>query len=363
MTILKKEIIQTFSPFNELSDGLQAQLAAKAEIIFVEPAGNILKKNRDDQYVHYLIRGEIEVRSSFFERFSFNHDDDRASFSLEDMAGRNAQVTATNNCRIARFELADIDAATSEAPLPDYELDELAGLDLETAYVVEDSNLNADWMSSFLHSPLVNHLSARDIQELLACMEDIPFAAGQTVVRTGEYGDDFYVVKGGLAIVRTEKHGPYRGKEFSLMPGSYFGEEALVGKTIRNAEVYMETDGVLGRIDQQAFNTFIRDALVIKAQESSVHSLLAEASEKNVVLDVRLYPEFRQGHRKHSRNLPLALLREQLGELDMAKHYYITPEGGSRSELATFIMRQAGFNAVLIQRPPEAETAEASPAA
>lgn len=349
MSILKKEILCLFNPFNEMPENLVSQLAAKAEVMFVEPGGTILKKSRDDQYVHYLVRGEIEVRSSFFERFSYNHDDERAAFSLEDMAGRGALITATNNCRVARFELADIDAATSEAPLPEYELDSLSDVELETAYVVEDTNLNADWMSSFLHSPLVNHLSARDIQELLARMEDMEFQSGQTIVKNGEYGDYFYVVKSGLAIVRTDKHGPYRGKEFSLMPGSYFGEEALVAGTIRNAQVYMETAGVLGRIDQEAFNLFIRDALVVKAQADTVGYLLDSPDDNNVMLDVRLYPEFRQGHRAHSRNLPLALLREKLNDLDMSKHYYITPEGGSRSELATFLMRQAGFNAVLIQ--------------
>jgi hypothetical protein len=42
-------------------------------------------------------------------------------------------------------------------------------------------------------------------------------------------------------------------------------------------------------------------------------------------------------------------LREQLDQLDIGKSYYITPEGGPRSELATFLMRQAGFDAVLLQ--------------
>ncbi len=51
-------------------------------------------------------------------------------------------------------------------------------------------------------------------------------------VHAGEYGDYFYIVKSGLAMVKTDPRGPYRGKEFGLMPGSYFGEEALVGGAV-----------------------------------------------------------------------------------------------------------------------------------
>ncbi len=45
-------------------------------------------------------------------------------------------------------------------------------------------------------------------------------------------------------------------------------------------------------------------------------------------------------NQEQSTNMPLAILRERLDQLDMSKHYYITPEGGPRSELATFLMRQ-----------------------
>lgn len=355
MSVLAIEQLSKLNPFNEMSVGVQKQMLAKAEIIFYEPGGTILKKNQHADYHHYLIQGGLEVRSSFFERFNFEQDDPRAIYPLENMAGREAQITAQSKCKVVRFSLADIDKATTEQPLPDYALDS-AEETLENAYVVEDETLNADWMSGFLHSPLVNHVSARDIQQLLGHIEDVEFSAGETVVHAGEYGDTFYVVKSGLAVVRTDPRGPYKGKEFSLMPGSYFGEEALVGNTIRNAEVYMETAGVLGKINQENFNGLIKESLVVRTRSEKLAGILEEPDEHNVILDVRLYPEYRQGHRDNSRNIPLAALRERLDNLDIAKHYYITPEGGPRSELATFLMRQAGFNAVLLQEGEQAQT-------
>ncbi len=349
MSVLTIEQLSSLNPFNEMDEHLVKQLLAKSEVIFYEAGGTILKKNQESDYHHYLIRGDIEVRSSFFERFNFEHSDKRATYPLENMAGREAQVTAQSKCRVVRFAVADLDKATTAAPLPDYKLDPVDDAKLDGGYMVEDSSLNADWMSGFLHSPLVNHVSARDIQQLLVHIEDINYEAGAVVVSAGEYGDYFYVVKSGLAMVKTDPKGPYKGKEFSLMPGSYFGEEALVGNTIRNAEIYMETAGQLGRVNQKTFNEFIRDSLVVKTNADKVANILKEPDDHNVILDVRLYPEYRQGHRDNSKNIPLVSLREQLDQLDIGKSYYITPEGGPRSELATFLMRQAGFDAVLLQ--------------
>lgn len=356
MSVLTLEQLVTLSPFDKMPEAQLKKMLPKAEVIFYEAGGTILRKNQQSGYRQYLIRGGIEVRSSFFERFNIDHEDQRASYPLQDMAGADAQITARIKCRVVRFQTSDFESFESSDIPADYDLDNAGSEQIDSAYMVEDSSLDADWMSGFLHSPLVNHVSARDIQQLLVQIEDIDYAAGSTVVNAGEYGEYFYVVKKGLAVVKTDPRGPYKGKEFSLMPGSYFGEEALVGNTIRNAEIYMETAGVLGRVDQTIFNQLIRDSLVVKTRSDKVAGILRDPSEHNIILDVRLYPEYRQGHRQNSRNIPLVALRERLDQLDIAKHYYITPEGGPRSELATFLMRQAGFNAVLLQdNDPQAE--------
>jgi CRP-like cAMP-binding protein len=349
MSVLTLDQLATFSPFNQMPEAQAKLMLPKAEVIFYEAGGAILRKNQQNNYLQYLVRGSIEVRSSFFERFTVKHDDKRASLPLQDMAGADAQITARTKCRVMRFKASEFESLGASTSPPHYGLDTATDDQIDSAYMVEDANLDADWMSGFLHSPLVNHVSARNIQLLLAQIEDISYSAGTTVVKTGEYGDYFYIVKKGLAVVRTDPRGPYKGKEFSLMPGSYFGEEALVGNTIRNAEIFMETAGVLGRVDQATFNRLIRDSLVVKTRADKIAGILSEPCDHNIILDVRLYPEYRRGHRQNSRNIPLVALRERLDQLDIAKHYYITPEGGPRSELATFLMRQAGFNAVLLQ--------------
>ena len=218
-----------FIPFSELEARLLQQLALKTSEKSVLPGETILRKKRDSPWVHYLLSGEIEVRTSFFERFKISHRDKQARLPLEDLASNEAQVTAVQECRVARISLADIELARQQNAASAFQAHSLDPSEVADNCVVEDTTLEADWLSEFLHSPLVNHVSARDIQQLLACIEDIDYQAGDEIVRNGQHGDFFYIVKSGLAIVHTDPQGPYKGKEFSLMPGGYFGEEALVG--------------------------------------------------------------------------------------------------------------------------------------
>lgn len=349
MVSIEPRHLADFIPFNELEERLLQQLALKAcEKRFI-PGETILRKKRDSPWVNYLLSGEIEVRTSFFERRNITHHDKRARLPLEELTSNEAQVTAVEGCRVVRIALEDIEQARQQNAACAFQSQSLDHDEVADHCVVEDSTLEADWLSEFLHSPLVNHVSARDIQQLLACIEDIEYQAGDEIVRNGQHADFFYIVKSGLAIVHTDPQGPYKGKEFSLMPGGYFGEEALVGDTIRNARVTMETAGTLGRLEPEPFNRFIRDALVVRTSSASINGIIDNSGNTDMIIDVRLYPEYRQNHRQYSTNVPLAMLRERLEQLDPSKNYYITPEGGPRSELATFLMRQAGFNTVLLE--------------
>ena len=68
-----------------------------------------------------------------------------------------------------------------------------------------------------------------------------------------------------------------------------------------------------------------------------------------MILDVRLGAEYRHGHQEHSRNIPIGCLRSKLEDLDHKKIYLITADGGRRSELAAYILRQSGFDAYMLK--------------
>lgn len=110
----------------------------------------------------------------------------------------------------------------------------------------------------------------------------------------------------------------------------------------------MTTDGVLARLDHKEFNQILRDSLVRHARETQMQVLMDDVSTC-VVIDVRLRAEFVHGHGEQSRNIPINQLRSKLASFDKSKLYLVSPEGGRRSELATYILCQAGFDAYLLE--------------
>jgi rhodanese-related sulfurtransferase len=64
------------------------------------------------------------------------------------------------------------------------------------------------------------------------------------------------------------------------------------------------------------------------------------------IVDVRTPAEFAQGHPKGARNIPLAVLKERMGELDPAKPVLTCCASGMRSASARSRLMRAGFKAV-----------------
>lgn len=346
MATLDINTLRRFDLFAGISDKALENLARNGALRTVSAGEAIIRKSRDADQLHLLLAGSVEVRTSFFDRKNFCQDDQEARRPLEAIAPPGIAVTAVSDCTVLRFFRTQVEGADSEPliqPINDHSA-------TDNGYVVEHAaNQDDDWLSRFLMSPMVGHLGAGDIHRMLGCVKEIQAEAGEVIIRAGEPGEKFYIIKSGTAVVKTHAFGAADSEEILLGPGSYFGEEALVGDTIRNAEVEMYSDGILCAMDKAFFNTVIRPAVVVSAPEEQLQHLLEGGSEGQVLLDIRFYPEYCRGHRQHSRNLPISTLRSKLHHLDTSKQYFITPEGGPRSELATFILRQAGFDAVLIR--------------
>lgn len=326
--------LKSSEPFCNFGSEVLQRVLNSADLRTFQPGDTIVSKNRDFTIIQYLLSGGVEVRTSFFEREEFNDSDAQAKDPLEKVAAAGVAITASSECIVARFHKSELEAATA-APNNSNESNSKNASDGDD-----------DWMEHFLLSPLVNHLDASDISELLSSISDIPVKKGQLVIKPGVPGDCFYIIKQGTALVRPM--GSTDKIIVKLEPGAQFGEEALVAETVRNAKIVMATDGILGRIKKDFFNSVIKNAVILRVPETELDAATSKA-EKYEILDVRLFPEFNASHRDNARNLPVSKLRANFASLDRKTTYFITPEGAKRSELATFLLRQAGFEAVLIE--------------
>lgn len=291
----------------------------------------------------FLIEGRAELRRTFFDRVTLEAGDGDALQPLEMLLPPDGgQVLALDDCHTVQLSRDRLDLAMAANSSSDFSVSMLSDSDLTEEFLVSDGAVQVDWMSRFLQSPLANHLPAMVIQQLLACLQSREVVRGDVIVRRGEPGDALYLLTRGVALVHTDPEGAFGGRDFSLIPGDYFGEESLVAETVRNATVVMEADGFISRLDRSAFDELIRPHLIPVLADR-------EVSGKEQLLDVRFPVEYRRRARDGSRNVPISVLRASLQEFSKDQRLLVTPEGGRRSELAVFLLRQAGFDAWLLQ--------------
>src|SRR5439155_22146843 len=81
----------------------------------------------------------------------------------------------------------------------------------------------SEQLEAIRSAPLFNGLSTSQLRSILRSAVPVEFAAGETIVREGEDGDAFCLVKEGRAKVLA------RGAEKGMLaPRSYFGEISVI---------------------------------------------------------------------------------------------------------------------------------------
>ena len=346
---LALDVLQRFHPLTLITEAEMARVLSGASVMQLAKGQFLFRKNPPVDVTYLLLEGEVEARESFDSRNIIAAGGSQARFPLEDQARSGSSVRATADSKVLVLKRDAMDsllAGAADDGSFDVVMVDNAEERLEEARF--DDEYSEDWMARLLEAPLMSNLSATNIQRCFIELERVSFSAGQDVVKAGTRGEHFYILEQGEAKVITEDNGPYKGQTFDLVPGDYFGEEALVADTLRNATVRMVTDGVLGRLTRAQFDAIFKSSLVQTIDLAKARTFLSGAGIGYEIFDVRFPAEYRSGHIEGAMSMPVVVLRTQLRELDRNKSYLVTPDGGKRSELAVYLMRQAGLNAYLL---------------
>jgi len=327
------DVLASFTPFDTLNREYLIKVAEKAELREVAKGTIIFKRGRPCSEKFYLLSGTVDLIDSAFavENLDPSSESRRSPLNVSQPTQVSAVAKSDVTLLAIDGDFLDLVMAWSEA-----------GEDSATAS--HGAEGESDWMSALLQAPLFTRLPPGNISQLFARFETQKVAADEVIIKQGERGELFYVLESGSAVV-VDLGGQILA---ALRPGNYFGEEALVGDTTRNATVKMLTPGKLKCLQKEDFRELLQEPVRKMITAEQLKDRDQEANPYQLI-DVRLPIECRFSGVPGSRNIPLNQLRNQLKNLDIALTYVVTDDSGRRCDVAAQLLSQAGFDTCILQ--------------
>lgn len=334
--ILNHTLLRSFTPFDDLAPEYLDKVIEKAEICEFPKGTIVFKRGKELTDCFYLVQGNIDLIDTQFTITSIDTASEARRVPLNSSSPTKVSAISKSPVVLLKIErdFLDLVMAWSESNGSD------DGSDDEGA-AGDDSD---DWMSALLQAPLFSKVPPGNISQLFSRFNEHKVPAGETVVKEGERGELFYVLKSGSAEVRD-----VLGNKLAILyPGDYFGEEALVGDTTRNATVKMLTKGALMCLGKEDFKILLHEPVT---RFITVEELRERQKDWPLVqiLDVRLAIERRIQHLPGSRNIPLGGLRKALAGLELRTVYLVADDAGRRSDVAAQLLIQAGFETYILK--------------
>lgn len=331
------DLFATLVPINALSAEHLQKLSATA-VVEELPAGRVLfEEGTADNDTVYVLSGSVALAS---KKTGANREvrggDDEARYPLSNLKPRQFKASSTTVVFILRVDSQLLDTLLT--------WDQVAGIEVTE---FEGDVSDVAWMRRLLESRALLRLPAASIQALFARFEEVPMKSGQIIIRQGDAGDFYYVIKQGRCRV-VQKPGDAQPMVAlaDLAEGDGFGEEALLSDAPRNATIAALTDGALMRLSKADFVKLLKEPLIERVRDADVATLVGAGAG---LIDVRLEGEYRRASLKGSINIPLARLRQQAAMLDSKRKYVVYCDTGRRSAAAAFLLSERGFDVAMLR--------------
>jgi CRP-like cAMP-binding protein len=314
------------------------ELLNQSEVSVTEKGGVIFEQGAPVEKILYVMEGDVELLVDGKLKKRIKGGTRLSKLPLEQ--GKHYQYTARamNNVVSVRVDANTLDIMLTWDQSGGYEVQELDSTNDEG---------DDDWMAKLLQAKIFHRIPPANIQSIFMSMVTHHFAAGESVIRQGEEGEHFYIIReGACKVTRKTRKNPEGMLLATMKPGDNFGEEALISGGKRNASIIMETDGVLMSLSKADFLELLNDPLL----KWVTYAEAREFSNSGAIwIDVRLPAEYQSRHIQHSVNIPLPLLRIKLGKLDAEARYLLYCDSGRRSSIAAYLLSQQGFDAFVLQ--------------
>ena len=333
------DALRMLIPLNALRPEHLQQIQNKVSLLKVRSGHYLFREGDTDKRHTYLLSGSIELVSRDGSVKIVHATSAEAQHPIAHTQPRTVSARAASDVTFLEVDSELLDIMLTWDQTGTYQV-----LELETGRSEDE----ADWMTHLLQTEAFHRIPAANIQAIFMRMEPVSFRAGETVIRQGDVGEEFFIIRDGRCkVTRTSASNPEGVTLADLGVGDSFGEEALISDTRRNATVTMTTDGSLMRLSKEDFATLLQAPLIQQIGFKGAVNLVA--TQKAIWLDVRLPGEFNKQHIRGSINIPLIFLRKKAASLDKSSTYIVYCDSGRRSSAATFLLTERGYEAYLLE--------------
>jgi CRP-like cAMP-binding protein len=338
------DTLRSLVPLNKLSRNSLRYIVDHAHVIKARLGAILFDVGDTQPYTFYLLQGVINLQDENGEVIAVKSGADEGRYAVANLLPRQYRARVASNQAV----VIRVDRNLWEKEIV---WGQLSSMDKE-GIRVEDN----DWKMKLLHTPMFAPLPMANVQKLFESVEEVKVRTADVVIREGDPGDYYYIIRAGRCkVVRNGG-----GREIhlgSITEPESFGEEALISDKPRSASVVMETDGVLLRLSKENFQGLMQAPLLKRMELKAATQAVVEGNAR--LIDVRMEEEFAANHLPHASNIPLMLLYLKALSLNKAKRYIAYCDTGSRSEAAAFILTRSGLDAYVLKDAGEALAASA----
>jgi len=282
----------------------------------------------------YLITGSVQMRFDGMEKQIIH---------ANEMIGKSIHIPEETS-RIQLNVLEDCILCHIENDVIDYLLS-WDGIVATHSYEIHPNLFES--IENIRHSQFFQRLPLECMIEAFKCMKTVEVKKGDEIIRQGEQGDRFYLIKSGRAevwVLEEFEEQPEKMRE--LVPNDSFGEQALLADSLRSATVRMLEDGKLLALEKADFLKIFSQTMVREVDTNVAKAMIDSGYQ---LIDVRFEEEYEELYIPEATLIPLDVFREGMENLAKDKQYVIHCRSGKRSRVAALLMSQQGFDAVSMQ--------------
>jgi CRP-like cAMP-binding protein len=332
METLSPKTLRLYSFFSHLSDGALEELSRKLELVDLPAGAPIIQEGTTADAFYVVKNGEVEVS----KKTKWGQEARITSLKCGEGFGEMALLTCS-----PRFSTVTAKTDVTLYKLYKKDFEKIVGLDSAISCMIGSK---AQSYSEYNKIKTLQPFALLEPEKMFALSDKFSekkYTFGEDIIKEGEIGDAYYVIKSGKVSV-IKKEGREQPEQVAVLgEGDGFGEEALISGKRRSATCRALEDTVVLALSKSDFEKTMKTSFLEIVYPEDI---TPEDMKDIIFIDTRLEAQYEVEHIAGAINIPLEFLRKRYTELDTEKKYYTYCGMEAWGMPAAFIMKSLGFD-------------------